>query len=232
MSDDLKKQIFQAIDGTISDQEFEDLQKSILQDKSTGKAYLEAVSLSESLMVAAADADSEEQKVQANPTIQRVTRPQRFHSLQYAIALVLLIGVGICSFWVGSWQAIDDQVTQIPSNRVEQEETRIAGHAILRRVVDLDWGLGNQRHHEGDVLADGVFEFDRGLVEIDFLCGASLIVEGSAKLDIESDWVVQLAKGRLRANVPPAARGFVVKAVDSEIIDLGTEFVQRMRESR
>ena len=61
-------------------------------------------------------------------------------------------------------------------------------------------------------------------MEIDFFCGATLIVEGPAELTIESDWSVGVAKGRLRATVPPAARGFVVKAAGSEIIDLGTEF--------
>ena len=67
-------------------------------------------------------------------------------------------------------------------------------------------------------------QFDEGVAEIDFFCGATLIVEGPATLDVESDWSVRVIKGRLRASVPPAARGFVVKAADSEIIDLGTEF--------
>ncbi|MDB4614750.1 FecR domain-containing protein, partial [bacterium] len=38
------------------------------------------------------------------------------------------------------------------------------------------------------------------------------------------DWSVLVNKGRLRANVPPAARGFIVRAAGSEIVDLGTEF--------
>ena len=50
----------------------------------------------------------------------------------------------------------------------------------------------------------------------------SVVVEGPAKLDVESDWSVRVLEGRLRANVPPAARGFIVKAADSEIVDLGT----------
>ena len=79
-------------------------------------------------------------------------------------------------------------------------------------------------YRDGDVLPNGRFQFEEGVAEIDFFCGATLIVEGPAALSIESDWVVEVESGRLRANVPPAARGFVVKAAGSEIVDLGTEF--------
>ncbi|WP_430454701.1 FecR domain-containing protein [Rhodopirellula europaea] len=76
----------------------------------------------------------------------------------------------------------------------------------------------------GDVLPNGRFQFESGVAEIDFFCGATLIVEGPANLDIESDWTVRVNQGRLRATVPPAARGFSVKTAESEVIDLGTEF--------
>ncbi|RMF38594.1 MAG: hypothetical protein D6753_15595, partial [Planctomycetota bacterium] len=77
---------------------------------------------------------------------------------------------------------------------------------------------------EGDVIDQGRLGVDAGTIEVDLFCGARLIVEGPARLRIVSDWLVELESGRLRALVPPAARGFVVRAAEHEIVDLGTEF--------
>ncbi len=107
----------------------------------------------------------------------------------------------------------------------------LAGHATLRRSVDLEWALNQVAYREGDLLPAGRFEIESGVAEIDVFCGANLIVEGPAKLNFESDWSVRLLEGRVRANVPPVARGFVVKAADSNIIDLGTEFAVEMDSS-
>jgi len=131
--------------------------------------------------------------------------------------------VGGVAFWFG--QQPDGTAHLANSgDPTEPKETRIAGHATLRRSVDLKWPKGGSKYRDGDVLPNGRFQFEEGVAEIDFFCGATLIVEGPAALNIESDWLVEVASGRLRANVPPAARGFMVKAAGSEIVDLGTEF--------
>ena len=112
----------------------------------------------------------------------------------------------------------------VPTEMTESRERTIAGHASLRRAVDLQWRESQKVYREGDVLPAGLLRIAGGIAEIDFFCGATLIVEGPASLNVESDWSVRLLQGRLWANVPPAARGFVVRAADSEIVDLGTEF--------
>ena len=108
-------------------------------------------------------------------------------------------------------------------DEVDAEEQTIAGYATLRRVVDVEW-LGQNRARVGDVIPAGTLAFKSGVAEIDFFCGATVIVEGPAELDLESDWSVRLVRGRMRAVVPPVARGFVVKAAETDIVDLGTEF--------
>ena len=67
---------------------------------------------------------------------------------------------------------------------------------------------------------------------IDFFCGATLVVEGPAQLDVISDWAVSVKNGRIEATVPPAAQGFTVKAAGTDIIDLGTRFALDMSEGK
>lgn len=162
------------------------------------------------------------------------TQPQAAASdrspwIRWVIAASALVAVGVGAYRLGTEDRRTAETTVQPSVSTETAsdgvtERTIAGYATLRRVAGIEWPDGSDPPREGDLLAAGEFAFRAGVAEIDFFSGATLVVEGPARLDLESDWSVRLLSGRLRANVPPAARGFVVKAADSEIVDLGTEF--------
>lgn len=145
----------------------------------------------------------------------------------WATAAAILVAVGLTGYFVGQ-KGIhphrEPPLAESDEQHLDAKEQTIAGHATLRRALGVRWSGTTGAYREGDVLPAGKLQFDDGVAEIDFFCGATLIVEGPAKLDLESDWSVRVDGGRLRASVPPAARGFVVKAVGSEIVDLGTEF--------
>ena len=211
MDDKIHQLIFQAVDQTISDDDFQRLQDLIESDDEVRDAYLRAVGLCESLGDIAASDDVDDSD--------RDAVVWRFTVGRWAIAASILIMVSVIAFWLGQ-----RNVPRSIDTELVEHESLIAGHATLRRSVDLRWATGFDEYHDGDVLPDGTIAFDEGVAEIDFFCGATLIVEGPARLDIESDWIVHVAHGRLRANVPPAARGFIVKAAGSQIVDLGTEF--------
>lgn len=240
MDDNVRDLIFRVIDQTISERDFERLQGAIEHSSDVRDEYLKAVSLCESLGDIASEptpaASVEHDDLTSEPA--SPVSPDtgifgifgsRWNSnwRTLALAATVLILVGGTAFWLGQRNLPTDaeQIVTDDQPADEQAERRIAGHATLRRAVDLKWSDGAVRRLEGDVLPNGPLAFEEGVVEIDFFCGATLIVEGPAQLDVESDWSIRVAKGRLRANVPPAARGFVVKAAGSEIIDLGTEFV-------
>ena len=139
-------------------------------------------------------------------------------------AALLLVAVGSVAYSIGSADGkMSAEDTDRPTDEV-LSETKISGHATLRRAAGIRWSDESNSFHEGDLLPSGIIKFDAGVAEIDFFCGATVVVEGPAQLSLESDWMLRLIRGRLRANVPPAARGFTVRAADSEIIDLGTEF--------
>ncbi|MFK8113853.1 MAG: LamG-like jellyroll fold domain-containing protein [Rubripirellula sp.] len=150
---------------------------------------------------------------------------------QFAIAAVVLLMVGGIAYRLGKENLSKPEAVAVaPANPEEsRREQVLSGYATLRRVADIQWTEGANSFREGDVLPGGILQFESGVAEIDFFSGATLVVEGPAKMNLRSDWSVHLLAGRLRANVPPAAQGFVVQAADSEIIDLGTEFALDVR---
>ncbi len=238
MDDSIRSLIFQAIDETISADDFERLQNAIEQSDEVRTEYLRAIGLCESLSEIAADEHlaSQDQKsavVQGASRFRflkwKSSRPSATVNwpLRFAIAGAFPVVFAI-AFWFGVRDGVRHQKSVIEKGEAigtdSAPESVIAGHATLRRSVDVRWAEKSKSYREGDVLPAGMLEFDQGVAEIDFFCGATLIVEGPAILNVESDWLVRVARGRLRANVPPAARGFMVKAAGSTIVDLGTEF--------
>ncbi|MGC6448524.1 MAG: LamG-like jellyroll fold domain-containing protein [Rubripirellula sp.] len=241
MDDNIRDLIYQAIDQTISESDFESLQDAIEERPEVRAEYLRAIGLAESLEEiarepmlpervshAVANKSSASDVSHVESTTASFSIPFKVTWPILAIAASVLLMVTGGAFWLGMQNRSGG--LELAEGEELPQETQIAGHATLRRAVDLVWSPGTAHPREGDVLPNGVFSFREGVVEIDFFCGATLIVEGPAELDIESDWSVAVAKGRLRATVPPAARGFVVKAADSEIVDLGTEFAVEVGE--
>ena len=103
-------------------------------------------------------------------------------------------------------------------------ETTLEGYAVIKHLVDEKWVNGQNAPKVGDLVADGMIELSSGLVQLDFFCGASVVVQGPAKLELTSAWSAICHEGQLRAMVPPAARGFKIQTAQGEIEDLGTEF--------
>lgn len=67
-------------------------------------------------------------------------------------------------------------------------------------------------------------ELGEGTVKLRTRLGAELVIEAPAVFRFESQQRLQLEKGRLAADVPPAATGFTVVTPDGEAVDLGTRF--------
>lgn len=230
MDESLRELIFKAIDQTITEDEFQQLQTAIEEHDDVRDAYLNAVSLAQSLEEIATESEA---KHPANAAVAGVSYNRHVQSFEKSspsafginalMAVACLLLVSFSGYWFGK-NTVAPSSDQIVTFRNTGQESLLEGHATLRRSVDLQWSKGAETYRDGDILPNGRLQFEAGTVEIDFFCGATLIVEGPAILDVESDWAVAVEHGRLRANVPPAARGFMVKAAGSQIIDLGTEF--------
>jgi hypothetical protein len=76
----------------------------------------------------------------------------------------------------------------------------------------------------GVLSAGKVLQVERGLVEVRFHCGASVVLQGPARLQLLSGKGARLLRGKLSARVPQAAAGFEILSPQGKVIDLGTEF--------
>ena len=106
----------------------------------------------------------------------------------------------------------------------QSPESTLSGHGVIRKTIDARWPEGVAPKWDGSLLSQGEFLLHDGIAVLDFFSGATLVVAGPARLDVVSDWVVTVHEGRVEATVPPAAQGFIVRAADTEIVDLGTRF--------
>ncbi len=114
--------------------------------------------------------------------------------------------------------------TNDPNQRDASKEATAHGIALVTRLVDVAWDVNQPALEVGDALAPGRFAIRAGHAQVEFFCGATVIVEGPAELELESATLARVHSGRLRAHVPPAARGFALEVDDLKVVDLGTEF--------
>jgi hypothetical protein len=76
----------------------------------------------------------------------------------------------------------------------------------------------------GNMQAGRILKIERGLAEIQFQCGARVVLEGPARLELLSVKSARLLQGKLTARVPAAATGFEILSPQAKVVDLGTEF--------
>jgi len=96
--------------------------------------------------------------------------------------------------------------------------------ALLSDSVDVEWAAGTDVPAEGSYFGNGVFALVKGYAEVTFNSGATVIIEGPSKFEMESADKMILHSGRLYATVSKGATGFTVQSPYSTVIDLGTEF--------
>lgn len=113
----------------------------------------------------------------------------------------------------------------------DEPEATASGIALVTRLVDVKWEQNQRSMEVGDALEPGRLTLAAGFAQIEFFCGATLIVEGPAELELISPTQARVYSGRMRAQVPPAARGFSLDVDDMRIVDLGTEFGLAVSES-
>ncbi len=131
-----------------------------------------------------------------------------------AAGIVFLLGLGIG----GVLSPESDLEISVP-------ELEDDGIAILQHAADAEWfdDVGDKLH-SGSILSPGRLQLERGLAQVEFYNGARLILEGPVDVDLQSVDRVICWSGKLRAFVPPPARGFTVLSPQFELVDLGTEF--------
>ncbi len=96
--------------------------------------------------------------------------------------------------------------------------------AILTRSVDLVYEAGSPAPRIGSALPRCSLRIRSGWLQLEFQRGAIVVVEGPAQVDLLLSDQMACRTGKLRAVVPPRARGFRVDTPRFSLVDLGTEF--------
>jgi hypothetical protein len=98
--------------------------------------------------------------------------------------------------------------------------------ARLVHTADSHWVIGSHSPHVGDDLEPGRnLKLISGLAEIMFQSGVRAVLQGPAKLEVQSKTAARLLQGKLTVTViDPDARGFEVSTPGMRYTDLGTEF--------
>ncbi|MEQ8208829.1 MAG: LamG-like jellyroll fold domain-containing protein [Lacipirellulaceae bacterium] len=98
------------------------------------------------------------------------------------------------------------------------------GVAVLTKLVDAQWETDAAGLQVGKPLSSGTLKLASGHVQIEFYCGATVILEGPASFDLLTTDRGFFHYGKLRAHVPARAKGFTIGTDKGDVIDLGTEF--------
>ena len=117
-----------------------------------------------------------------------------------------------------------DQVASAPSPTIT-ESTSVAGYvATLGSMSDCKWNDVETSHPEGWRLMPGELHLRTGVAEIRFDSGATLIIEGPTRLDIESAHAATLKEGRIVLRGDEVSEGFSLNTPDATLVDIGTEY--------
>lgn len=139
-----------------------------------------------------------------------------------AAMIMLAIGWAIGN-WTGELNLAEIELVKQSDDIDEISEPMDSGVAVVVHAVDAQL-QGDHPPQVGDILSPGPLRLESGALELKFYSGAKLVVEGPADLELVTAYEAICRRGRVRAQVPPAARGFSIVSPQFELVDLGTEF--------
>ena len=168
-----------------------------------------------------------------NQTESRISKPATRspnRAIKYlgALAASLVLGVGFL------WSPNENPKPMQPSIAAASKPTvpapevpkaeNVERVAVLTRLVDVVWDENSAAVKLDTPLSRQKLNIKSGLMQIEFYCGAAVIIEGPAAFDLVAPDRGFVHYGKLRAHVPARARGFTIGTESGEVIDLGTEF--------
>ncbi|QEG39839.1 LamG domain-containing protein [Roseimaritima ulvae] len=101
-------------------------------------------------------------------------------------------------------------------------ESKAVGFALLGGQSNAVWEGPSQLSN--GLLPDGSLHLLSGLAHIELFSGVQMVIQGEALFSIESAMQVRVAKGRIRAYVPEAAKGFRMLTQQGAVLETGSEF--------
>ncbi|NND98682.1 MAG: hypothetical protein HKN47_15275 [Pirellulaceae bacterium] len=217
-------------DGELDEQAVEQLRGRLRDDAAARTRYVQWQVLNAALQLEfAAGAPSLDRH--ADVTVEsrpRSSMPiwKMFLTIAAGLAIMVLVARWTYLEWVpgSSGDVPGRAIAQQRSDDSPSLEPTAQGIALVTRLVDAKWQDGENSVSVGEALTPGRLHLSSGYAQIEFFCGATVVLEGPAEMELISSTAARFLDGRLRAQVPPAARGFEIDVDGMKVVDLGTEF--------
>ncbi|MDF1753331.1 MAG: FecR domain-containing protein [Verrucomicrobiales bacterium] len=192
------------LEGTLSDEDFAELESDFRCRPELRAAWIQLQ-----------DQEYEMERLPAETYHQKpVMRRPWLLAVAASVITALLVGTLV------HWNNDGGLSTFDPGNLSGQDEV-----AIVMDIDGVSWdGQPGNPVKAGTYLKPGTLYLAEGTMELVFLSGASVLLEGPAELQILSEKLAYLSRGKAAAKVPEEAIGFTLKTPDAAIVDLGTEF--------
>jgi hypothetical protein len=233
--DDFDQLVEQYLAGKSSEREAAALLSQIENDPTAGHRLLDQVHL-HAMLHEIVDTPSHQQKHDrqaaapaVSPVIERVPQAEasRWRVARWAaVAASMLVAVGV-TWWTTRPSSRSVNVIAT-SSATQPAEAMTASVAVLTRSVNARWrvepGAEAALPRIGAALEPGWLRLEAGLAQIEFFNGAQVVLEGPAELKLVSAAEAYCQVGRLRADVPPQARGFRITTPQVHVVDRGTSF--------
>ncbi len=215
------------LDGTITPAEFAILESELASSPGLRAEFRRRAALESNLREAFGHAGDEAPggawlAVRPAPAVRSPARDRvpAFYRTAAAAAVAFTLGAALIH-WTSPGEPAARPRADAPP---ETEEAVAEGFAVVARLIDAEWADGAPSYSEGETLGADRLEIAGGAAELQFFSGATMSIEGPARISLRSAWEATCEEGAIRMRVPPAARGFKLNAPATEIVDLGTEF--------
>ncbi len=220
--------IFDFQNGTIDDAGIEEVRAILRHSAEARRAYAQAMLLDVSLQQ---ERISGHEHVNAAELEKHIPfprdKPYRSQWKWGSIAAAILC-VGLLIGWaINNSSQKSDQLT-VNGKPPERHEKTYDSVALISRMIDAEWGADSLMALGSPVLP-GKLELVAGFIQLDFYSGARVVLQGPTTVEIVSSMELKVMSGKIRAEVPPIASGFVVDGPLVKIIDIGTEFAVEIR---
>ncbi|MEM9369280.1 MAG: LamG-like jellyroll fold domain-containing protein [Planctomycetota bacterium] len=213
------------LDGRLTDAEFAELQQLLEQHPSARQEYV---------LQARLDAELREfgdgYRTRARPSAAEQTKWMQPLRVLQTLAVSAAVIVLVLRAWEAGRRPEKADVAVAPLTK-EDGTQPVRTVAVISAEADAVGGLPGERSFgKGVAIEPGRLVLSSGLAQLDFFCGATVTLSGPAELQIVNSNLAVLHQGRLRADVPPAARGFEIQTANVRLEDLGTSFGVSARE--
>lgn len=194
---DLQSLLDAYLAGTISPTGMQHLNALLLADAEARREFAETLNVDSALAAMAADWPQEKENI-ANESGPRRTVKWRTTPARWAAAAAVALLFSLGGGW---WQ-----------------------HQRQPSFAKVEKATGTGHLAEGTHLRGEAHRVTAGTLELISTLGARIVIEAPAEFYFESPQRLHMQRGRLAADVPPAAKGFTVITPTGDAVDLGTRF--------